>query len=131
MALKLDPKDAWALGALGGWNIEIVRTGGARLANWIYGATDDAGLAAFASAFRQAPDNLSVRFQYALSLSGYDLDRFRSQVDDALARIAKLKPATAYETTAQHRAADLASLLKRNDLDTFNAKVRRYQGYPP
>jgi len=130
-ALKLDPKDAWALGALGGWNIEIVRTGGARLANWIYGATDDAGLAAFASAFKQAPDNLSVRFQYALSLSGYDLDRFRSQVDDALARVAKLKPATAYETTAQHRAAELASLLKKNDLDAFNAKVRRYQGYPP
>jgi uncharacterized membrane-anchored protein YhcB (DUF1043 family) len=108
-----------------------VRTGGARLASWLYGATDEAGLAAFASAFRLAPDNLSVRYQYALSLSGYDLDRFRAQVDEALARVAKLKPATAYEQTAQHRAAELASLLKKNDRDTFNTKVRRYQGYPP
>jgi len=131
VALRIDPKDAWALGALGGWNIEIVRTGGARLANWIYGASDDAGLAAFASAFRQAPDNLSVRYQYALSLSGYDIDRYRPQVDDALARVAKLKPITAYETTAQHRAAELAALLKKNDRDAFDAKVHRYQGYPP
>jgi len=130
-ALAINPKNAWALGALGGWNIEIVRTGGARLAGWLYGATDDAGLAAFTSAFKQAPDNLSVRFQYALSLSGYDLDRFRPQIDDALARVARLRPATAYEQTAQHRAAELAALLKKNDRDAFNAKVRRYQGYPP
>ncbi|MBL6938246.1 MAG: hypothetical protein ISS15_06570 [Alphaproteobacteria bacterium] len=131
MALRLNPKNAWALGALGGWNIEIVRTGGARLASWIYGATDDAGLAAFASAFRQAPDNLTVRYQYALSLSGYDLDRFRPQIDDALAKVASLKPVTAYERTAQHRAAELASLLKKGDRDAFDAMVRRYQGYPP
>ncbi|HLJ52350.1 MAG TPA: hypothetical protein VKT24_03135, partial [Rhizomicrobium sp.] len=30
-ALALDPKSPWALGALGGWNVEIVRTGGERL----------------------------------------------------------------------------------------------------
>jgi len=129
-ALTLNPKDAWALGALGGWNIEIVRTGGARLASWIYDASDDKGLAAFTAAFKQAPDNLSVRFQYALSLSGYDTDRFRPQIDDALARVAKLKPATAYEQVAQHRAAELAALLKKGDRDAFDAKVHRYQGYP-
>lgn len=129
-ALALAPKDAWALGALGGWNIEIVRTGGARLASWFYGATDDAGLAAFAAAFRLAPDNLSLRYQYALSLSGYDLDRFRKQVDDALARVAKLKPVTAYEITAQRRAAELAALLKKGDRAGFDARVQRYQGYP-
>jgi hypothetical protein len=129
-ALAIDGKDAWALGALGGWNVEIVRTGGDRLADWIYGASVDKGLAAFASAFRSAPDNLSVRYQYALSLSGYDLDRFRHEVDDAFVRVARLKPATAYETVAQRRAAELAALLKKGDRDTFNARVRKYQGYP-
>src|SRR6185437_15592149 len=58
-ALALDPRSPWALGALGGWNVEIVRTGGPTLADWLYGATVDKGLAAFAAAFRAAPDNLS------------------------------------------------------------------------
>jgi hypothetical protein len=129
-ALAIDAKDPWALGALGGWNVEIVRTGGEQLANWIYGASVDQGLAAFAASFRAAPDNLSVRYQYALSLSGYDLDRFRHEIDDAFVRVTKLKPASAYEQVAQHRAAELAALLKRGDRDTFDAKVRRYQGYP-
>jgi hypothetical protein len=129
-ALAIDTKDPWALGALGGWNVEIVRTGGERLASWIYGASVDQGLAAFAASFRTAPDNLSVRYQYALSLSGYDLDRFRHEVDDAFVRVAKLKAASAYELVAQRRAAELAALLKKGDRDTFDARVRRYQGYP-
>ncbi len=129
-ALALAPKDAWALAALGGWNIEIVRTGGSRLAGWFYGASEDKALAAFAAAFKAAPDNLSLRYQYALSLAGFDLDRFRKEIDDALAHAAKLKPATAYEATAQHRAAELAGLLRRGDRAGFDAKVRLYQGYP-
>jgi len=129
-ALALDPKSPWALGALGGWNVEIVRTGGDYLANWLYGATVDKGLEAFAAAFKAAPDNLSVRYQYALSLSGYDADRFGHEIRDAFARIAKEKPATAYETVARARAAELAGLLAKGDRDAFNARVRLYQGYP-
>lgn len=129
-ALTLDPNSPWALGALGGWNVEVVRTGGERLASWIYGATIDDGIAAFAAAFKSAPDNLSVRYQYALSLSGYDTDRFRHEIDDALARVAKAKAATAYEAIAKKRAAELALLLKSGDRSGFNARVRKYQGYP-
>ena|SRR5689334_1234608 len=129
-ALTLDPNSPWALGALGGWNVEVVRTGGERLASWIYGATIDDGIAAFAAAFKSAPDNLSVRYQYALSLSGYDTDRFRHEIDDALARVAKEKAATAYEAIAKKRAAELALLLKSGDRSGFNARVRKYQGYP-
>ena len=130
LALTLDPRSPWALGALGGWNVEVVRTGGERLASWIYGATIDDGLFAFARAFESAPDNLSVRYQYALSLSGFDADRFRHEIDDAFARVAKEKPATAYETWAKARAAELARLLKGGDRAAFDARVRKYQGYP-
>ncbi|HEX4303016.1 MAG TPA: hypothetical protein VHZ78_09495 [Rhizomicrobium sp.] len=128
-ALALDSKDPWALGALGGWNVEIVRTGGDYLASWLYDATVDKGLAAFAAAFKAAPDNLAIRFQYALSLSGYDADRFSHEIKDAFARIAKLKPATAYEALAKSRAAELNTLLTK-DRAAFDAKVRLYQGYP-
>jgi hypothetical protein len=129
-ALSIDPKSPWALGALGGWNVEIVRTGGDRLASWFYDASVDRGLAAFSAAFRYAPDNLSVRYQYALSLSGYDADRFRREIDDAFARIAKQRPATVYEALAKSRAAELALLLKSGDRAAFDARVRKYQGYP-
>ena len=129
-ALALDPKSPWALGALGGWNVEIVRTGGDHLASWLYGASVDKGLAAFAAAFKSAPDNLSVRYQYALSLSGYDVDRFNREIRDALARVAHDKPATAYEVVARARAIELAALLAKGDRETFKAKVREYQGYP-
>jgi hypothetical protein len=129
-ALADDPKNAWALGALGGWNIEIVRTGGAYLGNWIYGATEEKGLDAFAQAFKSAPDNLSVRYQYGLSLSGYDADRFQSQILDAFARVGRLTPQTAYERIAQARAAELLALWKKGDRKTFDARVRKYQGYP-
>jgi tetratricopeptide (TPR) repeat protein len=129
-ALRLDPKSPWALGALGGWNVEIVRTGGDYLANWLYSASVDQGLASFAAAFKASPDNLSVRYQYALSLSGYDADRFSREIHDAFARIAKEKPATAYEALSRTRAAELAMLLSKGDREAFNARVRLYQGYP-
>ncbi|HXC55959.1 MAG TPA: hypothetical protein VNU97_11740 [Rhizomicrobium sp.] len=129
-ALAIDARSPWALGALGGWNVEIVRTGGDTLASWLYAATVDKGLAAFAAAFRAQPDNLSVRYQYALSLSGYDADRFGREIRDAFARIAREKPATAYEGLARARAAELAGLLAKGDRAAFDARVRKYQGYP-
>ena len=107
-----------------------MRTGGDTLASWLYDATVDKGLTAFAAAFRVAPDNLAVRFQYALSLSGYNADRFAAEIKDAFARIARLKPATAYEGVAKTRAAELSALLAKGDRAAFDAKVRAYQGYP-
>src|SRR5258708_39155537 len=65
-ALAIDPKSPWALGALGGWNVEIVRTGGARVADWVYGASLDPGIDAFAAALRTAPARLFVRSQNQL-----------------------------------------------------------------
>ena len=129
-ALAIDGKDPWALAALGGWNVEIVRTGGDTLASWLYDATVDKGLASFAAAFKIAPDNLVLRFQYALSLSGYDADRFSHEIKDAFARIAKLKPATSYDVPTKSRAAELSALLNKGDRATFDAKVKQYQGYP-
>lgn len=129
-ALAIDPKSAWALGALGGWNVEIVRTGGETLAGLLYGASVANGLADFAAAFKAAPDNLSVRYQYALSLSGYDTNRFRPEILDAFARVAKQKPATAYEVLSRSRAGELVALLKSGKRQAFDARVHRYQGYP-
>jgi tetratricopeptide (TPR) repeat protein len=129
-ALASDPGNAWALAALGGWNIEIARNGGATLAKWLYGATVASGLDDFSAAFKAAPDNLVLRYQYALSLGGLDLESYRDKVRDALALASGVPPETAYERFAQVRARELLAALNRNDRAAFDKLVRRDQGYP-
>ncbi|MBV9991778.1 MAG: hypothetical protein JOZ72_10835 [Alphaproteobacteria bacterium] len=128
-ALKANPNDAWALAAIGGWNIEIVRGGGAWLASWLYGANVDEGLKDFAAAFKAAPDNLVLRYQYALSLGGLDAGKYKAQIADALTRASTMPPHTAYEQFAQARAKELLAAWKK-DRSSFDALVKRDQGYP-
>ena len=129
-ALKANPNDAWALAAIGGWNIEIVRGGGSWLAGWLYGANVDEGLKDFAAAFKAAPDNPVLRYQYALSLSGFDADKYKAQIADALTRASAMPPHTAYESFAQARAKELLAAWKKGDRSGFDALVKRDQGYP-
>jgi len=129
-ALASDPENDWAWAALGGWNIEIVRGGGATLARWFYGASVTEGLADFAKAFAGSPDNLVLRYQYALSLGGFDPAGYRDRIEDALSHAVAVKPSTAYEVFAQGRARALLDALKANDTKTFARLVRRDQGYP-
>jgi hypothetical protein len=129
-ALAADPSDAWALAGLGGWNIEVVHSGGATLARWFYGAGLTQGLEDFAKAFAASPGNLVLRYQYALSLGGFDSNAYRSQIEDSLSRAISAKPASTYESFAQGRARELLVALKANDTKTFARLVRRDQGYP-
>ncbi len=129
-ALIDDPRDPYALAAMGGWNIEIVRVGGAFLANTLYGARESEGLVLFDRAVAAAPDKVSVRYQIALSLSGYALERYRARIQSELSAALKAAPQTAYEKFIQGRAAELLALLAKNDPKAFAAKVRAFQGYP-
>jgi hypothetical protein len=128
-ALACDPSNPFALAALGGWHIEIVRAGGEAMAKWMYGANVPDGLANFAKAFALSPGNVALRYQYALSLAGYDLETYRGNIEDALNRAAAGKPNGAYEAFAQKRAIELRDVLKREDIETFDTLVRRDQGY--
>jgi len=129
-ALAMSPNNAIALAALGGWNVEIVRNGGERMARWVYGASAKEGLHAFHSAFKIMPENVAIRYQYALALSGYDLDDYRRDVEDSLSRACAGKATTAYESFAQRRARELLDVLKRNDISEYVRLVKRDQGYP-
>ena len=129
-ALAADPKNAWALAAMGGWNIAIVHGGGETLARLFYGATLQQGLDDFAAAFKLAPDNVAVRYQYALSLSVYDTDRFRSEIEDTLTRAINGTPDSVFSRLEQKRAGELLELLKKGDSATYAARLRKFQGYP-
>jgi tetratricopeptide (TPR) repeat protein len=129
-AIDADPKSTFAWSALGGWNVEIVHKGGARPARLMYGASLDDGLAAFQKAFALAPGNIGVRYQYALTLSAYDVDAYRAQIDDALARAQNGKANGVYEVFVQARAKELREALKKGDMDAYAALVARDQGNP-
>ncbi|MGA7673752.1 MAG: hypothetical protein WCA78_01745 [Rhizomicrobium sp.] len=129
-ALATDPKNAWALAARGGWNIAIVRGGGATLARLFYGATLKKGLDDFAAAFDAAPDDIVVLYQYALTLSEYDPVHYHDYIAAALTHVASGTPDMAYERLMQKRASDLLEVLKKGDSDAYVARVRKFEGYP-
>jgi hypothetical protein len=129
-AIKSDPANPYAVSALGGWNIEIVHGGGAFLAKLFYGASETQALTLFDRAIRLAPGNVAVRYQIALSLIGFDAQKYRVRIESELQAAMRDTPNTIYEKALQGRAEDLLTLLRRGDADSFNLRVRKYQGYP-
>ena len=129
-ALKDDPDNPYALAALGGWHIEIVRAGGAYLARNLYDAREVDGLALFDRAVKAAPGNVAVRYQIALSLAGYQPEKFRNRIAQDLEAAIRSAPQTEYEKFIQARAAELLALLNRSDAAALAAKVHQFQGYP-
>jgi len=129
-ALTLDPHNALALAAMGGWNIEIVRHAGAMLGNMLYGASAAQAQADFAKAFAVQPDRLVLHFQYALSLSGYDPDRYRALIEHELSVASKGIASTAYDKFTRGRAVELMNSLHSGDRAAFDALVRHDQAYP-
>jgi tetratricopeptide (TPR) repeat protein len=127
-AVKDEPDNAFAVSALGGWNIEIVRGGGSFLAGMMYGASEKEALALFDRAVRLAPDNVAVHYQIGLSLAGFNLDKYRTRIAAELRTAAASAPRTAYEKKIQERASELLSLLDSRQV--FDTRVRKYQGFP-
>jgi len=128
-ALADDPRDPWAWAALGGWNVEVVRSGGA-LGRLIYGASVPQGVEDFRKSFEIDPHNVVLRMQFALSLAGYDRKTYRSDIADALTIAASDKPRTAYDAFSQSRARQLLAALNLGDMAAFDRLVRHDQGYP-
>ena len=128
MAVADDPKNAYAVSALGGWHIEVVRGGGATMARLFYGARETTALSLFDRSASLAPDNVAVRYQIGLSLAGFDPDKYHARIVTELKAAVAATPSTAYEKKIQARAAELLGLV--NQGGTFNLRVRKYQGFP-
>jgi tetratricopeptide (TPR) repeat protein len=128
-ALTDDPHDPWAWAAMGGWQIEIVHSGGA-LGRLIYGASVPEGVADFRRSFELDPHNIVLRFQYALALAAYDRETYMPEITTALAAAINDKPRTAYDAFAQSRARQLQVALDSGDTAGFERLVRHDQGYP-
>lgn len=123
------PDNPFAVSALGGWHIEVVKGGGPFLARTLYGATLTEAMTLFDRAVKLAPGNVAVRYQIALALAGFDPDSWRARIAAELDAAIKGMPATAYERVMQARASELKALQSRSR-PIFDAKVRQFQGYP-
>jgi tetratricopeptide (TPR) repeat protein len=129
-AVKDDPNNAFAVSALGGWHIEVVRGGGATLARIFYGAKESEAVNLFDRAVRLAPGNVAVRYQIALSLSGFDAAKYQARITAELKAAISDMPETAYEKRMQSRAGELLGLMNQSSHDAFDKRVRKYQGFP-
>jgi tetratricopeptide (TPR) repeat protein len=127
-AVAADPKNAYAVSALGGWHIEIVRGGGATLARFVYGATESEALSLFDRAVRLAPGNVAVRYQVGLALAGFDVEKYHARIVTELKAAVTDTAETAYEKKIQGRAQELLGLMAQHE--AFDALVRKYQGFP-
>ena len=129
-AVKNDPRNPFAVSALGGWHIEVVHAGGAFLARLVYGATESEALALFDRAVKLAPGNVAVRYQIGLSLAGFNPEKYRSRIEGELTAAMHDTPESAYEKALQGRASELLVLLHRGDAASFDLRLRAFQGYP-
>jgi len=129
-AVAEDPKNAYAVSALGGWHIEVVRGGGATLARFLYGASESEALGLFDRAARLTPGNVAVRYQIALALAGFDAEKYRGRIMTELKAAVSDTAETAYEKKIQGRAQELLGLFGPAPHDGFDALVRKYQGFP-
>ena len=128
LACQAEPGNAFAISALGGWNIEVVRAGGSFLARHIYGATETEGLSLFDQAVKADPKNVAVHYQIALSLAGFDAGKYRARIAAEFQSALSGTPNTEYEKKIQGRAGELLGLLGQGAV--FDKRVRKYQGFP-
>ena len=129
-ALRLAPTNHWALSAAGGFNIEVVRSGGRFLGNLLYGATFENGVAYFHKAIAADPENPLIKLQYALALTGYAFDQRKSEIVAVLDSCVRAKPGNIYEEAMRQRGARLLALLNENKVSDYLVLARKYQGFP-
>jgi hypothetical protein len=129
-ALAVAPNDSWSLAAAGTWHIEVVRNGGSLLARALFGARVETGEDYLRRAVAAEPENLVIRFQRALLLSGLDFEVNREAVTSELAAATMTEPRTAYERALKARASRLLDLIQANRQKDYMTLVNRYQGYP-
>jgi hypothetical protein len=129
-ALTLAPDDPWALTAMGGWHIEVVRMAGRGFASALYGARLNEGVAYLKRAVEKAPDDPVVAINYALELSTVAFNNRKPEIKDALARAIKAKPRDAYEAAMKARAERLNAVIDSNRRE-YLALASSYLGFPP
>lgn len=129
-ALAADPNNGYVVSAVGGWNLAVVKAGGAFLARQIFGATEAQGMTMIDRAVKLDPGNVSVRFQNGLVLADFDADKYHDRILTELRAALSAHADTVYEKRIQERANILLGLVTHGSQDALTARVRKYSGWP-
>ncbi len=86
--------------------LEIAYEGGP-LGNVVYGASAEAGIAAYEQALALDPANMSIAWQYAFQLAGFGGADRLARASELIGGITARKPRTALETILRDAALDL------------------------
>ena len=125
------PTIAYALAALGGWNIEIVRGAARSWRGMVYGASVDKGLALFDRAVQAGAGQCRGALPDRAVAGGLRRGRLsRTHRKRAGSRDPghRRKPPT--RNSSQTARQELLALMKRGDCDAFDARLAAFQGYP-
>jgi len=124
-ALALEPNNPWALAALGGWNLEIIRRAPLGLGGILFGANRTKGMAAFEKALVLAPNNVVIRYEFGLALLSLD---DRKAAESALTAAIVLQTDDAYSRFLQARGQRLLALVAAQDHRTLDKVLAAYRG---
>jgi hypothetical protein len=127
-ALEIDTHSVYGHAALGAWHLEVVHQAGSFLARALYGARAELGKSAYEEAIALEPENLVVRYQYALSLDAYDFEGEREVIEENLEMSASAMPRNAYENAIKARAEILLAMLQEDMIDAYRARARVFRG---
>lgn len=129
-ALALEPTNPWALATSGGWHLEIVRRTPVGLGKLLFGASRKAGIAAFETALAADPDNILIRYEYALSLCGLDTNHDRARAIALLKTVVQSSAPDAFAMVIKARAERLLGLFEagKAQKNALQATIRFYMG---
>jgi tetratricopeptide (TPR) repeat protein len=126
-AIALNPREAWAHALLGNWHLEVVRRGGP-LAAAAFGASYEAGVAAFRHARRLAPQDPVIALQFASALLALQPDAHQSSVRRLLDVAAEADPQDALEAFACAQAVTLREVLAAEGPAAARARLHAMAG---
>lgn len=104
-----NPRNVWALGTLGAWNLEVARRGGTRGMEML-GASVEAGTGFYSQAIALDPDNPGLRYFLALGLIALDDADRNAMAWQQLEIALELEAHDAFEDGLMAEAAQLLAL---------------------
>lgn len=124
-ALSLQPDNAWANAALGAWHVEVFRVGGSALASVLYDSSDRRGLSLFRRALEIEPENLVLRYEFALALLSLDPRDHAEEAEAHLSAALALPTATMLDRLTRGRVERLLAALRSDRRADLDGEIRR------
>lgn len=105
-----DPANHYALGFLAVWHVEVHRRGGS-VGAAMMGASLKTARKYYAEAVRLAPEDASLRWQWARALAAFDAKKYHAEIEAELQAAMEIDPATELDRVMQSRAEMLLDVV--------------------